>query len=220
MTGVEALVRWETEDGIHSPAEFIPLAEETGLITALGEQIIDMACKQAKEWVDKGYRIPIAVNLSPKQFQSEDLVSLIRDTITKYQLEPQYLALEVTESMTMENLSRSLHILSLLRDLGVSISIDDFGTGHSSLSYLKDFPINKIKIDKSFIDELTLNNKSDQITSAIIAMCQELNLDVIAEGVETGKQLDFLRSKGCNNVQGYYYSKPLNSSSLEETYLA
>ncbi|MBF0707384.1 EAL domain-containing protein [Alkalihalobacillus hwajinpoensis] len=220
LSGVEALVRWKSGNGeLRFPGEFISLAEETGLIVELGRQVLDMACEQAKKWCESGYPLRVSVNLSAKQFQSDELITTIKETLHKYSLDPALLELEVTESMTMENSTRSSWMITSLRDLGVSISIDDFGTGHSSLSYLKDFSINQVKIDKSFIDELTQNVKSDQITSAIIAMSKQLKLHVIAEGVETIEQADFLSAKGCDSIQGYYYSKPVPPQLIEDTYL-
>ncbi len=220
LSGVEALVRWQPPEGkLRYPGDFITLSEETGLIIELGRQVLDMACKQAKKWSDSGNPIRVSVNLSAKQFQSEELIDTVRDTIERYELDPSLIELEVTESMTMENATRSSWMITSLRDLGVSISIDDFGTGHSSLSYLKDFSINQVKIDKSFIDELTHNVKSDQITSAIIAMSKQLKLQVIAEGVETSDQAQFLSEKGCDSIQGYFFSKPVTSDQIEASYL-
>ncbi|WP_273833473.1 EAL domain-containing protein [Guptibacillus sedimenti] len=219
LSGVEALVRWQVNEGeLRYPGDFISLAEETGLIVELGSQVLDMACEQAKKWSDQGHSLRVSVNLSPKQFQSDELITTVKETLDRYKLDPALLELEVTESMTMENSTRSSWMITSLRDLGVSISIDDFGTGHSSLSYLKDFSINQVKIDKSFIDELTQNVKSDQITSAIIAMSKQLKLHVIAEGVETVEQAEFLSQKGCDSIQGYYYSKPVPSNQIEENY--
>ncbi len=221
LSGVEALVRWQPEGGkLRYPNDFITLAEETGLIIELGSQVLDMACAQAKKWSDLGNPIRVSVNLSAKQFQTEELITTVKKTIERYHLDPSLIELEVTESMTMENSSRSSWMITSLRELGVSISIDDFGTGYSSLSYLKDFSINQIKIDKSFIDELTHNVKSDQITSAIIAMSKQLKLHVIAEGVETIEQAQFLSDKGCDSIQGYFFSKPVTSEQFESTYLA
>ncbi|WP_226659228.1 bifunctional diguanylate cyclase/phosphodiesterase [Guptibacillus hwajinpoensis] len=220
LSGVEALVRWQVGEGeLRYPGDFISLAEETGLIVELGRQVLDMACQQAKKWSDRGHPLRVSVNLSPKQFQSDELITTVKEMLELYKLDPALIELEVTESMTMENSTRSSWMITSLRDLGVSISIDDFGTGHSSLSYLKDFSINQVKIDKSFIDELTQNVKSDQITSAIIAMSKQLKLHVIAEGVETSEQVDFLSEKGCDSIQGYFYSKPVSSQQIEENYL-
>ncbi|MEK5296786.1 bifunctional diguanylate cyclase/phosphodiesterase [Bacillus sp. FSL R5-0659] len=217
MTGVEALLRMKAPDGsLKSPEAFIELAEESGLIIDIGRWVIDTAGKQAKRWYDDGLKIPVAVNLSAKQFNSEDLIDLIKLTLKKYDLKPSLLELEVTESMTMDNIKQSKQVLTSLKELGVRISIDDFGTGHSSLSYLKDLPIHRLKIDKSFIEDILSDSKSEQITGAIIAMGHQLSLEVIAEGVETFAQAQLLSAQGCDDLQGFYYAKPLPASDIEK----
>ncbi|MCY7567632.1 EAL domain-containing protein [Bacillus safensis] len=217
MTGVEALLRMKAPDGsLKSPEAFIELAEESGLIIDIGRWVIDTAGKQAKMWYDDGLKIPVAVNLSAKQFNSEDLIDLIKLTLKKYDLKPSLLELEVTESMTMDNIKQSKQVLTSLKQLGVRISIDDFGTGHSSLSYLKDLPIHRLKIDKSFIEDILSDSKSEQITGAIIAMGHQLSLEVIAEGVETFAQAQLLSAQGCDDLQGFYYAKPLPASDIEK----
>ena len=217
MTGVEALLRMKAPDGsLKSPEAFIELAEESGLIIDIGRWVIDTAGKQAKRWYDDGLKIPVAVNLSAKQFNSEDLIDLIKLTLKKYDLKPSLLELEVTESMTMDNIKQSKQVLTSLKQLGVRISIDDFGTGHSSLSYLKDLPIHRLKIDKSFIEDILSDSKSEQITGAIIAMGHQLSLEVIAEGVETFAQAQLLSAQGCDDLQGFYYAKPLPASDIEK----
>ncbi len=217
MTGVEALLRMKAPDGsLKSPEAFIELAEESGLIIDIGRWVIDTACRQAKTWYDNGLKIPVAVNLSAKQFNSEDLIDLIKLTLKKYDLTPSLLELEVTESMTMDNIKQSKQVLTSLKHLGVRISIDDFGTGHSSLSYLKDLPIHRLKIDKSFIEDILNDSKSEQITGAIIAMGHQLSLEVIAEGVETYAQAQLLSAQGCDDLQGFYYAKPLPANDIEK----
>lgn len=217
MTGAEALIRLVTPDGqLRPPGEFIGVAEETGLIIDIGKWIIDEACKQARIWHDKGYDLSVAINISARQFQSEDLIPLIKDTLNKYRLPPQLLEVEVTESMTMDNLDHSKKVLSSLTELGIRISIDDFGTGHSSLSYLKDFPIHRLKIDKSFIDDIQTHPKSEQITGAIIAMGHQLSLQVIAEGVENAAQKQLLYEKGCDHLQGFFFSRPIPPEQFEQ----
>ncbi|MBW8278388.1 EAL domain-containing protein [Bacillus amyloliquefaciens] len=217
ITGVEALLRVAGADGkLQNPGDFIQAAEETGLIIDLGKWIITEACRQAKEWHEKGYHLPVAINISAKQFQSEELVPFIQKTLTHYKLPPALLEAEVTESMTMEDREHSKKVLTALTELGISVSIDDFGTGHSSLSYLKDFPIHRLKIDKSFIDDLQLHPKSAQITGAIIAMGHQLSLLVVAEGVETAMQKKLLDEKGCDFLQGFYFSRPLPPEEIEE----
>ncbi|MEI4791392.1 EAL domain-containing protein [Bacillus sp. FJAT-53060] len=217
MTGAEALLRMKTPDGsLKSPEAFIEIAEESGLIIDIGRWVIDTACKQAKIWYDNGLTIAVAVNLSAKQFNSEDLIDLIKLTLKKYDLKPSLLELEVTESMTMDNIKQSKQVLTSLKQLGVRISIDDFGTGHSSLSYLKDLPIHRLKIDKSFIEDILSDSKSEQITGAIIAMGHQLSLEVIAEGVETFAQAQLLSAQGCDDLQGFYYAKPLPAIDIEK----
>ncbi|MFD0770613.1 EAL domain-containing protein [Bacillus sp. CGMCC 1.60114] len=220
VVGVEALVRWQLPDGtMRSPLKFISLAEETGLIIPLGKLVLEKACRQARAWYDKGFSIRVSVNLSPRQFQAEDIVKTVADLLRKYKLSPHLLELEVTESMTMTNVERSKRLLRAFRNLGVMISIDDFGTGHSSLSYLKDYPIQKLKIDRSFIKDIHEDVRTKQITAAIIAMGQHIGLEITAEGVETEEQLAFLREHNCSYIQGYYFSKPLPACEFEELFL-
>ncbi|CAK8719415.1 MAG: PAS domain S-box-containing protein/diguanylate cyclase (GGDEF) domain-containing protein [Candidatus Electronema aureum] len=211
MVGSEALVRWlHPEEGIISPAEFIPLAEETGLITALGEWSLKTACRQAKDWEAQGLGLHrVAVNLSSRQFQNRKLLDLLRDTLAETGLPAAFLELEITESTVMENPKQAVELLQEIRQIGIRIAIDDFGTGYSSLAYLKKFPVNSIKIDQSFIADLTKDSDDAAIVASIIQMARSLNLEVVAEGVETLEQLDFLREKKCHEVQGYYFSKPL-----------
>ncbi|MEI4829602.1 EAL domain-containing protein [Bacillus sp. FJAT-53711] len=220
VVGVEALVRWQLRDGtMRSPLKFISLAEETGLIIPLGKLVLEKACRQAKAWDDRGYSIRVSVNLSPRQFQAEDIVKTVADLLRKYKLSPNLLELEVTESMTMTNVERSKRLLWAFRNLGVTISIDDFGTGHSSLSYLKDYPIQKLKIDRSFIKDIHEDVRTKRITAAIIAMGRHIGLEITAEGVETEEQLAFLREHNCSYIQGYYFSKPLPACEFEELFL-
>ncbi|KXZ20484.1 hypothetical protein AXI59_14815 [Bacillus nakamurai] len=217
ITGAEALLRIAGADGqLQNPGDFIQVAEETGLIIDIGKWIITEACRQAKEWHEKGYDLPVAINISAKQFQSEELVPFIEKTLAAYRLPPRLLEAEVTESMTMEDREHSKKVLTALTELGISVSIDDFGTGHSSLSYLKDFPIHRLKIDKSFIDDIQTEPKSAQITGAIIAMGHQLSLLVVAEGVETDMQKKLLDEKGCDFLQGFYFSKPLPPEGIEQ----
>lgn len=216
VVGVEALVRWQLPDGtMRSPLKFITLAEETGLIIPLGKLVLQKACQYAKEWHDKGVPIRVSVNLSPRQFQTEDIVETVAALLETYKLPPHLLELEVTESMTMTNVERSKRLLQAFRKLGVTISIDDFGTGHSSLSYLKDYPIHKLKIDRSFIKDIHEDVRTKQITAAIIALGQHIGLEIVAEGVEKEEQLAFLREHNCSYIQGYYFSKPLPPSEFE-----
>ncbi|WP_342356832.1 putative bifunctional diguanylate cyclase/phosphodiesterase [Paenibacillus alvei] len=219
IVGMEALVRWNhPERGLIPPGEFIPLAEENGFIVSLGTWIMEEACRQNKKWQDKGLeRIPVSVNLSVRQFEMNNLTETVQDVLRRTGLEPQYLDLEITESMTME-VSRASQTLRKLKDMGVAISIDDFGTGYSSLHYLKNFPIHRLKIDRSFVRDLQQDPNDAAIVSAIIALGHNMNMQVIAEGVETKEQLVFLQNNNCDNIQGYYFSPPLPRSSFESLF--
>ncbi|WP_059106009.1 putative bifunctional diguanylate cyclase/phosphodiesterase [Shouchella shacheensis] len=220
LAGMEALVRWILPDGkIRYPREFIDLAEETGLMIPLGKRILERAFQQAKSWLDKGWEIPISVNVSPRQFQSEQFMDDISMLLEKYELPGRYIELEVTESMTMENVERSVRLLEALRALDISICIDDFGIGHSSFDYLEKFPIQGLKIDRSFIEGIHENEKREQITNAILAIGQSLGLEVTAEGVETERQVSYLKTKKCSQIQGFYYSQALPVAKIEEKYL-
>jgi EAL domain-containing protein (putative c-di-GMP-specific phosphodiesterase class I) len=210
LVSMEALARWyHPSRGQISPDEFIPLAEKTGLILPLGEQILRTVCRQLKRWDAQGFSgFRVAVNLSARQFES-DVVLMVESIIKETKISPSRLALEITEGIAMQNVEHNIRMLEQLRALGVTISIDDFGTGYSSLAYLKRFPLNTLKIDKSFIGDLETNQDDQEITRAIITLGQNLKLKVLAEGVETSGQLDFLRRNGCDLVQGYIYSRPL-----------
>lgn len=210
IQGVEALLRWQHPSyGSISPAQFIPIAENTGLIIPIGEWVLRTACKQLKEWHDQGLSsLQIAVNLSSRQFYSRDLIETVKGILHETGLPPEDLELEITESMMM-NMEHASKTLQELKQLRCKIAIDDFGTGYSSLNYLKHLPIDRLKIDQSFIRELADNEQDDTIVSTIISMAQHLQLDVIAEGVETPEQMNILRNKQCTHVQGYLYSPPL-----------
>jgi diguanylate cyclase (GGDEF)-like protein/PAS domain S-box-containing protein len=211
MTGMEALLRWRHPDlGMVPPAQFIPIAEEIGLIGAIGQWVIRSACEQNKAWQDLGYPpMRVAVNLSARQFTEENLVQSIASILDETRLDPAWLELEITESMIMHNVATTMQKLTALGDMGVRIAIDDFGTGHSSLAYLKRFPIDTLKIDRSFVSDLTRSTEDKTITAAIITMGKSLDLIVVAEGVETAEQLEFLRAHGCDEFQGYYAHKPM-----------
>ncbi|GLI37043.1 GGDEF domain-containing protein [Geobacter hydrogenophilus] len=211
ITAMEALIRWEHPIlGLVSPGEFIPLAEETGLIIPIGEWVLRTACFQNREWARQG--IPpmrVAVNLSGYQFQQKNLLETIRDILDETGLTADLLELEITESVIMQNPDFAVSVLNQLRDLGVHISIDDFGTGYSSLAHLKRFSVNTLKIDKSFVRDVEIDTADAAIATAIIAMGNSLNLKVIAEGVETEGQLTFLSDNKCDEVQGYLFSTPM-----------
>jgi diguanylate cyclase (GGDEF)-like protein/PAS domain S-box-containing protein len=218
ISGSEALVRWiHPKEGIIPPFKFIPLAEETGLIVPMGEWILRKALEQNKKWINKGYDyLTVAVNISVKQFQQKDFVDTIKNILIETQYNPELLELEITESILMEDTNRNIGILNELKKIGIKISLDDFGTGYTSLSYIRKFAADVLKIDKIFIDEITNNNRESAITVAIINMANSLNLKVVAEGVETKEQLDFLRSQNCDEIQGYYFSKPIPYKEFEK----
>lgn len=219
MIGVEALVRWQhKERGLLSPGTFIPIAEETGIIYEIGTWVLREACSQMRKWhLAGGPLIPVAVNLSSQQFHQPDLAGYIKNILDEVGLEPQFLELEITESMMMDA-TLSADILKRLNEYGVRISLDDFGTGYSSLSYLKMFPIQKLKIDRSFIRDITNSGNDQAIVATIIAMAQNMNMEVIAEGIETKAQLDILKDKDCQKIQGYYFSKPLSAADVEQSF--
>ncbi|HIJ82608.1 MAG: diguanylate cyclase/phosphodiesterase with PAS/PAC sensor(s) [Magnetococcales bacterium] len=218
VVGMEALVRWRQPDaGMVSPGEFIPVAEETGLILPLGEWILRTACQQNRIWRDAGFdRLRMAVNLSVRQFRQRDLFDRVRLILQETGLPPPLLELEITESMVMDNVESVIVTLTRLRSLGLFIAVDDFGTGYSSLSYLKRFPIHTLKIDQSFVRDLTLDSDDAAIINAIIAMAKSLKLNVVAEGVETEEQLNFLRLEGCDEMQGYFFGKPMSAEEFTD----
>ncbi len=196
---------------------FVPITEESGLIIPIGEWVLKTACYQIKEWVKSGYSsLLMAVNLSGHQIGNKGLVKALLDIIEETGMEPKNLELELTESILMENAESSIELMDKLKDAGLRLSVDDFGTGYSSLSYLKRFSIDKLKIDKSFIDDVIADGDAAIIASTIIAMGQKLNLKVIAEGVETVEQLRFLQEQGCDEIQGYLFSKPVSAAEITQ----
>ncbi|SAK43857.1 diguanylate cyclase/phosphodiesterase with PAS/PAC and GAF sensor(s) [Caballeronia fortuita] len=211
IVGIEALVRWlDPEQGLVPPASFIPVAEESGLIGPLSEWVLREACRQNKAWQDAG--LPparVSVNLSARHFQQRDIARLVTSVLEETGLAPRYLELELTESAIMRNAEEAITMLSELSALGIGIAIDDFGTGYSSLSYLKRFPVHRLKIDRSFVADIGESSDDETITSAIIALAHSLELQVIAEGVETHAQHDFLRERDCDEMQGYLFSRPM-----------
>jgi len=217
IVGAEALLRWNNSElKMISPAEFIPVAENNGLIIPIGEWVIKSAVKQAKIWMDKGMSpIIIAVNISAVQFRHLSLPKTISDILELEGLPPEYMEIELTESVAMKNPKRAIETMDDLHDRGIRMSIDDFGTGYSSLSYLKKFKIYKLKIDQSFVRDISTDKEDKKIVSAIISMSKGLGLKTIAEGVETIGQLEYLKEQGCDEIQGYYYSKPLPSKDFE-----
>jgi EAL domain-containing protein (putative c-di-GMP-specific phosphodiesterase class I) len=210
IKGVEALVRWQPPGKpLVMPGEFIALAEDAGLIVPLGNWVLRTACRQARQWLDAGTPLVVAVNLSGRQFQATDVVALVALALTESELPAQWLELELTESVIMDSAERSIVALEGLKALGVRLAIDDFGTGYSSLSYLKRFPLDKLKIDQSFVAGMTQDADDRAITTAVVAMAHSLGLEVLAEGVETAQQLDMLRALGCETVQGYLLGRPV-----------
>jgi EAL domain-containing protein (putative c-di-GMP-specific phosphodiesterase class I) len=221
ITGSEALVRWKhPELGMIQPGRFIPLAEETGLILPLGDYVLRNACEQTRTWQQKYCKsLSVSVNLSARQFQQQDLVLLVSKALDDSALQPQLLELEITESLGMKNPELTLKTLNELKSMGIRISIDDFGTGYSSLSYLKKFPIDTIKIDRSFVSDIHHDSNDAAIVLAIIALAHSLDLKVIAEGVEMKEQADYLKLHGCEKVQGFLYSQPLPAVEFEKRFL-
>jgi EAL domain-containing protein (putative c-di-GMP-specific phosphodiesterase class I) len=210
IIGAEALVRWQhPEQGLIPPGKFIPLAERSGLIVPMGEWVLNEACRQAQRWRDNGLPLLMAVNLSSLQFKRGNLIETVVNALEKSGLPAELLELELTESILMQDVDVAIKLLHSLKEMGVKLSIDDFGTGYSSLSYLKRLAVNKLKIDQSFVRDLTEDANSAAIVRAIIQLGQTLQLTVIAEGVETDAQLAFLRNYGCDEVQGYLFSRPI-----------
>ncbi len=199
-----------------SPVDFIPMAEETGLIVPIGDWVLHEACRQNKAWQDAGLPpMTVCVNVSARQFREKSLVSRVVSALQDSGLDAKYLELEITESLIMLDVEQAVATMSALQGLGVHLSIDDFGIGYSSLSALKNFPVSRLKIDKSFIQDLATNDNDKAVASAVISLGKKLNLRVIAEGVETDEQLAFLRANNCDEMQGYHFSKPVGASELE-----
>jgi diguanylate cyclase (GGDEF)-like protein/PAS domain S-box-containing protein len=222
VVGTEALVRWQhPKRGLLMPDEFIPVAEESRLILPLGSWVLRVACRQLRAWHDAGFGdLRMSVNISARQFQQAGLVGQVREALEGASLEPRHLELEITESIAMSNVAWTAEVLEALRATGIRISIDDFGTGQSSLSYLKHFPLSTLKIDRSFVRDIALDPEDEAIASAVIALAHVLGLSVVAEGVETEAQLDFLRRAGCEEYQGYLFSRPVSPDALGQLLLA
>lgn len=217
IVGMEALIRWESKAlGLVSPLHFIPLAEETGLIIPIGEWVLRTACEQTKHWHNIGFsHLLVSVNLSARQFKQKNLLTSIKDTLNATGLPARSLELELTESLVMNDVGNSMNILNGIRTIGVQLSVDDFGTGYSSLSYLKNLPLDTLKIDKSFIDDIVHRADNVPIADSIILLAKNLNLKVVAEGVETIEQVKYLEAHGCDEIQGFYYSNPVSHTDFE-----
>lgn len=211
IVSVEALLRWHNPElGIVSPVKFIPIAEANGLIVPIGEWVLHTACTQNRIWQEMGLEnLRVAVNLSARQLAQSNLVERIASILKETQLNSADLELEVTESLMMENLEQSISVLEQLRDLGIKIALDDFGTGYSSLNYLRRFPIQTLKIDRSFVRDIVSNSHDAAVTNAIITLAKSLDLNITAEGVETKEQCEYIKEQGCHEIQGYYFSPPI-----------
>jgi diguanylate cyclase (GGDEF)-like protein/PAS domain S-box-containing protein len=218
VSGLEALLRWQhPEKGLVPPNDFIDVAESSGLIVPIGEWVLRTACQQARKWQDDGLRpVPVAVNVSAIQFRQPGFCRLVREVLDETGLDAKYLELELTEGLLLTNIDVMFTLIQELREMGVKLTIDDFGTGYSSLGYLRQFKVNRLKIDRSFVREVSVNADDAAITTAIINMAKALNLDVLAEGVESAEQLDFLREQQCYEIQGYYFSKPVAVERIAE----
>ncbi len=218
IVGMEALLRWVPENGqIIQPAGFIPLLEETGMIVPVGEWVIHEVCRQNKAWQDAGMTpLVVSANMSARQFYQKNLPDMIGDILRETGLEPRWLKIELTESIVMQDIDAAIDILSRLKEMGITLSIDDFGTGYSSLAYLKRFPVDELKVDRSFVNGLGTDTRDSTIVNTIIAMAHSMDLKVVAEGVETASQLALLRERNCEEVQGFYFSRPLAAELFEE----
>jgi EAL domain-containing protein (putative c-di-GMP-specific phosphodiesterase class I) len=216
MAGMEALVRWFRPGyGYVPPSDFIPVAEETGLIVPMGEYVLKTACAQNKAWQQAGYPpLRMSVNLSARQLQQQNIIETIKRVLDETGLNPKWLGLEITEGAALKDLGLTVKTVQKLRDMGIEVSLDDFGTGYSSLNYLKQLPIDVLKIDKSFIHSAKAGWNEDTIIRAVILLAHSMNINVVAEGVETGEQFEYLKEQNCDKVQGYFFSKPLPSAEI------
>jgi diguanylate cyclase (GGDEF)-like protein len=221
VVGAEALLRWEHPRlGLLTPAAFLPMLEDSPAMTAVGAWVCEEACRQAREWELLGYRLRMAVNVSPRQLTDENLPPLLKNLVNRYDLDPECIKLEVTESMLMQDIDKAALILRSLRNVGFRIALDDFGTGYSNLSYLRQLPITAIKIDRSFVREIERDRRCLDIVNGVIAFAKSLKLDVICEGIETELQKEAIRSTGCDVLQGYLIGKPMRATDFRALLLA
>ncbi len=221
LMGAEALIRWNhPEKGLVSPDKFIPVAEECGLIQAVGSWVLEQAFIQLRQWdKQQAHLSHLAINVSPRQFYHGDFMDILQRLVKQYQISPTRIMLEFTEGLLMNDVDVAINKIKKLKKLGYTFSIDDFGTGYSSLSYLKHLPVDQLKIDKSFVEDIT-NDKEDAVfVGTIIAIAQHMGLGVVAEGVESEMELEFLKQSGCHCYQGYYFSKPLPADQFFEQWL-
>jgi len=215
VIGAEALLRWQHPTrGLLVPAQFIPLAEESRLIVPLGEWVLKETCTQAAAWPDAGLSLSVAVNLSAWQMHTQSLLKTVDAALASSGLEPKRLELEVTESVAMRNAAQTLETLRAFAQRGVRLALDDFGQGYSSLAYLRDFPVQSIKLDRAFVSGLPGSDKDAAIVRAVLGLCRSLQLQCLAEGVETREQAEFLRREGCDSAQGFYFARPMNLQSF------
>jgi diguanylate cyclase (GGDEF)-like protein len=221
ISGVEALIRWNSPDlGMVYPADFIPIAEETNLILPIGEWVLKTACKQNKEWQNQGYKpISVSVNISIYQFRQTHFIETVQNALFESGLDPQYLKLEITESLLLGDKKENIEKLEKLKKIGVKISLDDFGSGYSSLSYIRYLPIDELKVDKSFIRDVPNQSKDEAIIKTIFELAKSLDVEVVCEGIEKKDQAEFLKQTNCHVMQGYYFSVPLNGDEFEKLQL-
>jgi EAL domain-containing protein (putative c-di-GMP-specific phosphodiesterase class I) len=215
ITGVEALLRWHhPQRGMISPTIFVPMAERAGLINKIGAWVIDEACRQARAWRDQGLRMRVAINLSAHQLRQRELPQYIAAALDRHQINPDLLTCEITESVAMEDTEATARVFDELDAVGVHISIDDFGSGYSSLAYLRKLPAAELKIDRSFVMDIAHSNEARTIAAAVVQLAQALRLKVVAEGVETDEQFQILRQLGCDQLQGFLFAKPMSARAL------
>lgn len=219
ITGAEALIRWRHPQlGMVPPMQFIPVAENSGLIVQIGEWVLEEACAQAAQWHQNGIEITVAVNISAMQFKRGNLEDVVIHALEHSRLDPKFLELELTESIMMNDVESTLKTVQILKSLGISLSIDDFGTGYSSLAYLKRFSVDKLKIDQSFVRDILTDREDAAIVKAIVQMASSLSLKTVAEGVEDANVLSVIDAYGCDEVQGYHFAKPMEAAEFESYY--